>query len=105
MRCPVCRYKLKKNTVRCPYCASICAKRTKAALHPYYMREFERLARGEAPRFNAAAFFGGMFHTLYYRCYARFFRLFARQRYDIPLFCTHNSVSLNVFEGGGGKGK
>ena len=77
MRCPVCRYKLKKNTVRCPYCASICAKRTKAELHPYYMREFERLARGEAPRFNAAAFFGGMFHTLYYRCYARFFRLFA----------------------------
>lgn len=77
MRCPVCRYKLKKNTVQCPYCASVFAKRKSPAAHPYYAREFERLAQGQHARFNAAAFFGGMFHTLYYRCYARFFRLFA----------------------------
>lgn len=77
MRCPVCRYKVKRNTAQCPYCAAVFPKRKQPASHPYYAREFERLAQGQAARFNAAAFFGGMFHTLYHRCYARFFRLFA----------------------------
>lgn len=81
MRCPHCKARCAGSGPLCPVCG-------RALAHPYYAREFAALARGQAPRFNAAAFLGGPFHLLYRGCPGRFARLYLPYLFTVLLLCT-----------------